>query len=248
VWVNLDYNIEFANYIIKPTIIHPGMCHLIYTIVYDVIIYSIINSYTIIVYDVIINSIINSYTIVYNVISHTYTHTYIYYNNSYLDTYSVLTTCNWQVLFFVQKCSIISDKQVWQPHFEYFRTLRVVIIYIIYNSCLGIICTYYGFLFCLANNSISRTMLIILNAFTCFMFCVCVCVFLLKNFIKHHAFLAIMFHVFKFLFPLNTMHLSPSCFVFFFFLPFEHHAFVIFMLHDFYFFIFLFLPLNAMHL
>ncbi len=84
-WVNLDYNIEFANYIIKPTIIHPGMCHLIYTIVYDVIIHSIINSYTIIVYDVIINSIINSYTIVYNFISHT--HTYIYYNNSYLDTY-----------------------------------------------------------------------------------------------------------------------------------------------------------------
>jgi len=78
VWVNLDYNIEFANYIIKPTIIHPGMCHLIYTIVYDVIIHSIINSYTIIVYDVIINSIINSYTIVYNVISHTHTHTHIY--------------------------------------------------------------------------------------------------------------------------------------------------------------------------
>jgi hypothetical protein len=68
---------------------------------------------------------------------------------------------------------------------------------------------------------------------------VCVCVFLLKNFIKHHAFLAIMFHVFKFLFPLNTMHLSPSCFVFFF--SFEHHAFVIFMLHDFYLFIYSFL-------
>jgi len=92
---------------------------------------------------------------------------------------------------------------------------------------------------------------------SCFMFCVCVCVFLLKNFIKHHAFLAIMFHVFKFLFPLNTMHLSPSCFVFFvfplstmhlwsscfmifiyLFIPsFECHAFVIFMFHVIYFFL-----------
>jgi len=113
---------------------------------------------------------------------------------------------------------------------------------------LGICTSYYGLLFCLANNSISRTMLIILNAFTGFMFCVCVCVcvcvffFLIKNFIKHHAFLAIMFHVFKFLFPLNTMHLRSSCFmisIYLFIYSFECHAFVIFMFHGFYLFIYL---------
>ncbi len=99
-----------------------------------------------------------------------------------------------------------------------FQNPQSVIIYIIYNSCLGI-CTYYGLLFCLANNSISRTMLIILNAFTCFMFCVCVCVcgfFLIKKF--HQTSCISCHHVFQFLFPLNTMHLLPSCFVFFFFL------------------------------
>ncbi len=129
-----------------------------------------------------------------------------------------------------------------------FQNPQSVIIYIIYNSCLGI-CTYYGLLFCLANNSISRTMLIILNAFTCFMFCVCVCVcgfFLIKKF--HQTSCISCHHVFKFLFPLNTMHLLPSCFVFFFFPLNTMHlwssCFMIFI----YLFIYSFLPLNAMHL
>jgi hypothetical protein len=138
------------------------MCHLIYTIIYDVIIHSIINSYTI---------------IVYNVISHTHTHTHTH-------TYTIIIHIWIPILylplvigrsFFVQNVQLFQKKQVWQPHFEYFRTSESVIIYIIYNSCLGI-CTYYGLLCCLANNSISRTMLIILNALTSFMFCVCVCV------------------------------------------------------------------------
>ncbi len=170
---------------------HPGMCHPIYTIVYDVIIHSIINSYTI---------------IVYNVISHTHTHIQIYYNNSYLDTYSVLTTCNCQV-YFCSKCSILSEKiGLAAPTLNYFRTSECHHIYIIYNPCLDM-CIYYGLLCCLAkqqhleDNVDSSQCIYRLHV-------LCMCVFL--------------FH--------QTSCISCNHVSCFFFFSFEHHAFVMFML------------------